>query len=154
MFRTLLRNMMIISGTSMRAFVKRQVTLKTSLSPAVCDGLRTLVPQVVSYERPALSKAYLLPNGAHRNLDRRWLHGNALTRTHIFVTCKQLDVETCCLSVEMNVPVAGPRLPGFHTCVGGGGEKQPPEWYKEKGTYNTSIRNSAASAVWLPCRPS
>jgi monodehydroascorbate reductase (NADH) len=44
---------------------------------------------VVSYERPALSKAYLLPDG--------------------------------------------PRLPGFHTCVGGGGEKQPPEWYKEKG---------------------
>lgn len=26
-----------------------------------------------------------------------------------------------------------PRLPGFHACVGGGGEKQTPEWYKEKG---------------------
>lgn len=25
------------------------------------------------------------------------------------------------------------RLPGFHTCVGGGGERQTPEWYKEKG---------------------
>ncbi|KAL0018815.1 hypothetical protein WJX77_001023 [Trebouxia sp. C0004] len=26
-----------------------------------------------------------------------------------------------------------PRLPGFHACVGGGGEKQTPDWYKEKG---------------------
>mmetsp|Transcript_9943 Transcript_9943/g.26470 ORF Transcript_9943/g.26470 Transcript_9943/m.26470 type:complete len:511 (+) Transcript_9943:135-1667(+) len=25
------------------------------------------------------------------------------------------------------------RLPGFHTCVGGGGERQAPEWYDEKG---------------------
>lgn len=28
---------------------------------------------------------------------------------------------------------AGPKLPGFHACVGGGGEKQEPAWYKEKG---------------------
>lgn len=25
------------------------------------------------------------------------------------------------------------RLPGFHTCVGGGGERQGPEWYEEQG---------------------
>ncbi|KAK4365419.1 hypothetical protein RND71_016777 [Anisodus tanguticus] len=25
------------------------------------------------------------------------------------------------------------RLPGFHTCVGGGGERQTPDWYKEQG---------------------
>ncbi|MQL80527.1 hypothetical protein Taro_012968, partial [Colocasia esculenta] len=25
------------------------------------------------------------------------------------------------------------RLPGFHTCVGIGGERQTPEWYKERG---------------------
>ncbi len=24
-------------------------------------------------------------------------------------------------------------MPGFHATVGGGGEKQPPEWYEEKG---------------------
>lgn len=46
--------------------------------------------QVVSYERPALSKAYLFPE-------------------------------------------APARLPGFHTCVGGGGERQTPEWYDEHG---------------------
>ncbi|KAK9857184.1 hypothetical protein WJX84_003040 [Apatococcus fuscideae] len=44
---------------------------------------------VVSYERPTLSKAYCKPEG--------------------------------------------PKLPGFHACVGGGGEKQEPAWYKEKG---------------------
>eukprot|EP00186_Timspurckia_oligopyrenoides_P001180 CAMPEP_0182446160 /NCGR_PEP_ID=MMETSP1172-20130603/4027_1 /TAXON_ID=708627 /ORGANISM="Timspurckia oligopyrenoides, Strain CCMP3278" /LENGTH=437 /DNA_ID=CAMNT_0024642045 /DNA_START=45 /DNA_END=1358 /DNA_ORIENTATION=+ len=25
------------------------------------------------------------------------------------------------------------RLPGFHTCVGGGGDRQAPEWYAENG---------------------
>lgn len=44
---------------------------------------------VAPYERPALSKAYLFPEGAA-------------------------------------------RLPGFHVCVGSGGERQPPEWYPEK----------------------
>jgi hypothetical protein len=28
------------------------------------------------------------------------------------------------------------RLPGFHTCVGSGGEKLLPEWYVEKGKDN------------------
>jgi monodehydroascorbate reductase (NADH) len=26
------------------------------------------------------------------------------------------------------------RLPGFHTCVGGGGERQEAAWYESKGT--------------------
>ncbi|KAM7526086.1 hypothetical protein LguiA_015988 [Lonicera macranthoides] len=45
---------------------------------------------VAPYERPALSKAYLFPEGAA-------------------------------------------RLPGFHTCVGSGGERLLPEWYAENG---------------------
>ncbi|KAF8014348.1 hypothetical protein BT93_H0248 [Corymbia citriodora subsp. variegata] len=45
---------------------------------------------VAPYERPALSKAYLFPEGFA-------------------------------------------RLPGFHCCVGSGGERLLPEWYKEKG---------------------
>ncbi|XP_009796858.1 monodehydroascorbate reductase [Nicotiana sylvestris] len=45
---------------------------------------------VAPYERPALSKAYLFPEGAA-------------------------------------------RLPGFHVCVGSGGERLLPEWYAEKG---------------------
>lgn len=45
---------------------------------------------VAPYERPALSKAYLFPQGAA-------------------------------------------RLPGFHVCVGSGGERLLPEWYTGKG---------------------
>ncbi|KAL3536139.1 hypothetical protein ACH5RR_004600 [Cinchona calisaya] len=45
---------------------------------------------VAPYERPALSKAYLFPEGTA-------------------------------------------RLPGFHVCVGSGGERLLPEWYPEKG---------------------
>ncbi|GAB2300697.1 hypothetical protein Dimus_034735 [Dionaea muscipula] len=45
---------------------------------------------VAPYERPALSKAYLFPEGSA-------------------------------------------RLPGFHVCVGSGGERLLPEWYKDKG---------------------
>ncbi|KAG6619061.1 monodehydroascorbate reductase, seedling isozyme-like isoform X2 [Carya illinoinensis] len=30
-------------------------------------------------------------------------------------------------------PESPPRLPGFHVCVGSGGERLLPEWYKEKG---------------------
>lgn len=40
--------------------------------------------------------------------------------------------------------VAGaPRLPGFHTCVGGGGDKQTPEWYEEKGALSTHVLNTS-----------
>eukprot|EP00850_Spirogloea_muscicola_P011139 SM000068S20571 [mRNA] locus=s68:223106:226611:+ [translate_table: standard] len=46
--------------------------------------------QVAPYERPALSKGYLFPEGPA-------------------------------------------RLPGFHTCVGSGGDRLTPEWYAEKG---------------------
>eukprot|EP00931_Biecheleriopsis_adriatica_P004316 TRINITY_DN106009_c0_g1_i1.p1 TRINITY_DN106009_c0_g1~~TRINITY_DN106009_c0_g1_i1.p1 ORF type:complete len:435 (-),score=119.40 TRINITY_DN106009_c0_g1_i1:108-1412(-) len=38
------------------------------------------------------------------------------------------------------------RLPGFHTCVGGGGERQTPEWYAEKGI---SLISGKAAAVDL-----
>ena len=33
------------------------------------------------------------------------------------------------------------RLPGFHTCVGSGGDRQTSEWYKEKGiTVATNVQ--------------
>ena len=34
----------------------------------------------------------------------------------------------------LNVLKGTARLPGFHTCVGSGGERLLPDWYKEKGT--------------------
>jgi monodehydroascorbate reductase (NADH) len=57
---------------------------------------------VVSYERPALSKAYLFPEKAA-------------------------------------------RLPGFHTTVGGGGEKHEPSWYSDNGIdFKTSTKVTKA----------
>lgn len=38
------------------------------------------------------------------------------------------------------------RLPGFHTCVGGGGERQTSEWYEEKGI---ELVNGRATSVDL-----
>ncbi|XVE96473.1 hypothetical protein REPUB_Repub02eG0225000 [Reevesia pubescens] len=64
---------------------------------------------VAPYERPALSKAYLFPEGAA-------------------------------------------RLPGFHVCVGSGGERLLPEWYKEKGIeliLNTEIAKADLPANTL-----
>lgn len=38
-----------------------------------------------------------------------------------------------CFRHLLCLQAGAPRLPGFHACVGGGGEKQTPDWYKEKG---------------------
>ncbi|KAK9734219.1 hypothetical protein RND81_04G123700 [Saponaria officinalis] len=64
---------------------------------------------VAPYERPALSKAYLFPEGTA-------------------------------------------RLPGFHVCVGSGGERLLPEWYKENGIeliLKTSITGADLSSKTL-----
>lgn len=53
------------------------------------------------------------------------------------------------LSKAYLAPEAPARLPGFHTCVGGGGDRQTPEWYAEHdityltGTKVTSVDLSA-----------
>ncbi|KAK9824670.1 hypothetical protein WJX72_012200 [[Myrmecia] bisecta] len=82
------------SGYAAREFVKRG-TPKGELAIITDEPY-------VAYERPALSKAYLNPEGAA-------------------------------------------RLPGFHTTVGGGGDKQSPEWYGENGiTYKTKTKVTEA----------
>lgn len=65
-----------------------------------------------------------------------------------FVEQGMADGKLCIVSKEAYAPYERPaltkgylfpldkkpaRLPGFHTCVGSGGERQIPEWYKEKG---------------------
>ncbi|XP_060201253.1 monodehydroascorbate reductase-like [Lycium barbarum] len=71
-----------LNGYAAREFVKQGVK----------PGELAIISKeaVAPYERPALSKAYLFPEGAA-------------------------------------------RLPGFHVCVGSGGERLLPEWYAEKG---------------------
>ena len=62
------------------------------------------------------------------------------------------------VSLKLSSAWAGaPRLPGFHTCVGGGGSKQEPGWYKEHGGILLSQRFCAfplltyASDYACPC---
>lgn len=65
-----------------------------------------------------------------------------------FVEHGLADGKLCIVSKEAHAPYERPaltkgylfpldkkpaRLPGFHTCVGSGGERQTPDWYKEKG---------------------
>ncbi|KAL5995719.1 Monodehydroascorbate reductase, chloroplastic/mitochondrial [Asimina triloba] len=65
-----------------------------------------------------------------------------------FVEQGMADGRLCIVSKESVAPYERPaltkgylfpldkkpaRLPGFHTCVGSGGERQTPEWYKEHG---------------------
>ncbi|XP_047972913.1 monodehydroascorbate reductase, chloroplastic/mitochondrial [Salvia hispanica] len=65
-----------------------------------------------------------------------------------FVEHGLADGKLCIISKEAHAPYERPaltkgylfpldkkpaRLPGFHTCVGSGGERQTPEWYNEKG---------------------
>ncbi|PON97777.1 FAD/NAD(P)-binding domain containing protein [Trema orientale] len=65
-----------------------------------------------------------------------------------FVEHGMADGRLCIVSKEAYAPYERPaltkaylfpldkkpaRLPGFHTCVGSGGERQTPDWYKEKG---------------------
>lgn len=83
--------------------------------------------QAAPYERPALSKAYLFPDGKdsvyHSSLQvffKQWKDLNLLTSLWLFYV------------------TAPARLPGFHVCVGSGGEKQLPDWYAEKGKCSKS----------------
>ncbi|CAM9001465.1 unnamed protein product [Rhodiola kirilowii] len=65
-----------------------------------------------------------------------------------FVEHGMADGRLCIVTKEAHAPYERPaltkaylfppeknpaRLPGFHTCVGAGGERQTPEWYQEKG---------------------
>uniref|UniRef100_A0A1D1Y803 monodehydroascorbate reductase (NADH) n=2 Tax=Anthurium amnicola TaxID=1678845 RepID=A0A1D1Y803_9ARAE len=65
-----------------------------------------------------------------------------------FVEHGMADGRLCIVSKEAVAPYERPaltkgylfpldkkpaRLPGFHTCVGSGGERQTPDWYKEHG---------------------
>ncbi|MEW5300175.1 MAG: hypothetical protein WDW36_003124 [Sanguina aurantia] len=78
----------VLGGGAAAGYVAKAFNDSGKLSP---NELLILGEEsVAAYERPALSKAYLNPEGA-------------------------------------------PRLPGFHTTVGGGGEKQDPAWYETHG---------------------
>jgi len=89
----------VLGGGNASGYVAKTFVEKGEASGNVC--IISDEPYV-SYERPALSKAYLFPEKPA-------------------------------------------RLPGFHTCVGGGGERQDPDWYESKGVvFKTGSRVTSA----------
>merc|ERR1711871_38623 len=85
-------DILVVGGGNAAGYVTREYAALGKL-PAPGRAARSMCilgrEPYHSYERPALSKAFLAEGG--------------------------------------------PRLPGFHTCVGAGGERQNPEWYENNG---------------------
>ncbi|KAF6148004.1 hypothetical protein GIB67_024179 [Kingdonia uniflora] len=79
---------------------------------------------VAPYERPALSKAYLFPES------EPCIH--SMFSSAVIVNFYLLPRYSQGTYIRINF-TAPARLPGFHVCVGSGGERQLPQWYTEKG---------------------
>ncbi|KAF8364730.1 hypothetical protein HHK36_033287 [Tetracentron sinense] len=79
---------------------------------------------VVPYERPALSKGFLLPEGIFIS---NWNMKNALKSARGISRNEKGDVK---LPSGLIAPA---RLPSFHTCVGANEERLTPRWYRDNG---------------------
>ncbi|KAL5551838.1 hypothetical protein UlMin_002014 [Ulmus minor] len=97
-------------------------------------------------------RSFVVASSAFANENREFVivgGGNAAGyAARTFVEHGMADGRLCIVTKEAYAPYERPaltkaylfphdkkpaRLPGFHTCVGSGGERQTPEWYKEKG---------------------
>ncbi|KAF5460629.1 hypothetical protein F2P56_020486, partial [Juglans regia] len=97
-------------------------------------------------------RSYVAASSAFANDNREFVivgGGNAAGyAARTLVEHGMADGRLCIVSKEAYAPYERPaltkaylfpldkkpaRLPGFHTCVGSGGERQSPDWYKEKG---------------------
>nr|XP_011463921.1 PREDICTED: monodehydroascorbate reductase, chloroplastic isoform X1 [Fragaria vesca subsp. vesca] len=97
-------------------------------------------------------RSYVVSSSAFANENREFVivgGGNAAGyAARTFVENGMADGRLAIVSKEAHAPYERPaltkaylfpldkkpaRLPGFHTCVGSGGERQTPDWYKEKG---------------------
>ncbi|XVE64781.1 hypothetical protein DITRI_Ditri07aG0129400 [Diplodiscus trichospermus] len=124
-------------------------------------GLALWCPQSSSLTRPHPSSSirfrsfhrnFVVASSSFLNDNREFVivgGGNAAGyAARTFVEHGMADGRLCIVSKEAYAPYERPaltkgylfpldkkpaRLPGFHTCVGSGGERQTPEWYKEKG---------------------
>ncbi|XP_028774774.1 monodehydroascorbate reductase, chloroplastic/mitochondrial [Neltuma alba] len=119
-------------------------------------GLSLWCPQTGSLNRPKPSsitfRSFSRCYAAFANENREYVivgGGNAAGyAARTFVEHGMADGRLCIVTKEAYAPYERPaltkgylfppdknpaRLPGFHTCVGSGGERQTPEWYEEKG---------------------
>ncbi|XP_075642888.1 monodehydroascorbate reductase, chloroplastic/mitochondrial [Castanea sativa] len=127
------------------------VTLSNSLPRN--HGLSLCSPQSSSIGFRSFRRSYVAASSsAFANENREFVivgGGNAAGyAARTFVEHDMANGRLCIVSKEAYAPYERPaltkgylfpldkkpaRLPGFHTCVGSGGERQTPDWYKEKG---------------------
>ncbi|KAK2664144.1 hypothetical protein Ddye_002718 [Dipteronia dyeriana] len=141
----------------------RKLMARISNSLSINHGLSLWCPHSSSLNRtlhsPSLPsgrsfqrRRYVVASSAFANENREFVivgGGNAAGyAARTFVEHEMADGRLCIVTKEAYAPYERPaltkgylfhldkkpaRLPGFHTCVGSGGERQTPEWYKEKG---------------------
>ncbi|XP_050266538.1 monodehydroascorbate reductase, chloroplastic/mitochondrial [Quercus robur] len=127
--------------------------LMVTLSLPRTHGLSLWSPQSSSIGFRSFRRSYVAASSsAFANENREFVivgGGNAAGyAARTFVEHDMANGRLCIVSKEAYAPYERPaltkgylfpldkkpaRLPGFHTCVGSGGERQTPDWYKEKG---------------------
>ncbi|KAI3453755.1 hypothetical protein Pfo_010418 [Paulownia fortunei] len=145
----------------MSSSVRRATMASISNALSVKHGLSLWCPQSTSVNQisqpssiasTSFRKRFTVSASSFANENREFVivgGGNAAGyAARTFVEHGMADGKLCIVSKEAYAPYERPaltkgylfpldkkpaRLPGFHTCVGSGGERQTPEWYKEKG---------------------
>lgn len=126
---------------------------------SIKHGLSLWCPHSVSSNRasrptclPSVRRSFVVTSSSFANENREFVivgGGNAAGyAAKTFVEHGMANGKLCIVSKEAYAPYERPaltkaylfphdkkpaRLPGFHTCVGGGGERQTPDWYKDQG---------------------
>ncbi|KAK4422571.1 Monodehydroascorbate reductase, chloroplastic/mitochondrial [Sesamum alatum] len=141
--------------------VRRGIMASISSALPLKNGLSLWCPQstpVNQISRPSsivstnFRRRFTVSASSFANENREFVivgGGNAAGyAARTFVEHGMADGRLCIVSKEAYAPYERPaltkgylfpldkkpaRLPGFHTCVGSGGERQTPDWYKEKG---------------------
>ncbi|XP_058084731.1 monodehydroascorbate reductase, chloroplastic/mitochondrial [Magnolia sinica] len=136
-------------------------SMATATSSTLKHGISLWCPQSPSLRRirrPSIAfttfrrTSFVASSAAFANENREYVivgGGNAAGyAARTFVEHGMADGRLCIVTKEAVAPYERPaltkgylfpldkkpaRLPGFHTCVGTGGERQTPDWYKEHG---------------------
>ncbi|KAJ4783939.1 Monodehydroascorbate reductase [Rhynchospora pubera] len=134
---------------ALMASVSLRRIMATSISNSYCQfGLKNRVVGVPRVPR----RSFVVSASNFANENREFVivgGGNAAGyAARTFVEHGMADGRLCIVSKEAFAPYERPaltkgylfpldkkpaRLPGFHTCVGAGGDRQDPEWYQKHG---------------------
>ncbi|CAK9141944.1 unnamed protein product [Ilex paraguariensis] len=141
------------SARRLMATMSNNWSLKNGLS-LWCPQSTSLnrLPRQSSVPSRSFRRSYTVLSSSFANENREYVivgGGNAAGyAARTFVEHGMANGKLCIVSKEAYAPYERPaltkgylfpsdkkpaRLPGFHTCVGSGGERQTSEWYKEQG---------------------